>query len=77
MVKIFWRQGAEAILPGMGDEIRSLADAGIMVALARLDDESGLEIGHRLGINLFQALVIWAVMSGVGIQALSLRVCTR
>ena len=58
MAKIFWRQGAETILPGLEDEIRSLADAGIMVALARLDDETGLEIGHRLGINLFHGFYV-------------------
>lgn len=54
VAKIFWRQGAEQILPGFADEIKEMQDNGTRVVLARVDDEAGIEMGHELGITLFQ-----------------------
>ena len=54
MAKIFWRNGAETVLPQYQDHIKAMQDAGISVVIARLDDETGVEIGHSLGITLYQ-----------------------
>lgn len=58
LAKIFWRQGAETNLPRYADNIRYMQDAGITLVLARLDDETGLELGHSLGITLFQGFYV-------------------
>ncbi|MGB0671220.1 MAG: EAL domain-containing protein [Rhodospirillales bacterium] len=58
MVKIFWRQGAEAVLPEHAKDIKRMLDAGIDVVLARIDDRQAVELGHRLGINMFQGFHI-------------------
>jgi hypothetical protein len=64
LAKIFWRQGADAVLPRYADSIRYLLDAGVSLVLARLDDETGVEIGHGLGITMFQGFYIDRLLSG-------------
>ncbi len=54
VAKIFWRPGAETMLPKMRDEIKKMQDAGVIFVIARLDDEAGIQVGQQLGINLFQ-----------------------
>lgn len=54
MAKIFWRQGAEMILPGFAKEIDEMQRHGTRVVLARVDDDLGIEVGHDLGITMFQ-----------------------
>ncbi len=54
MAKIFWRQGAETILPGFAKEIDEMQRNGTRVVLARVDDDLGIEVGHDLGITMFQ-----------------------
>lgn len=54
MTKIFWRQGAEQILPRFRREIEAMLKSGIVVVLARVDDDLGIEVGHDLGITMFQ-----------------------
>ncbi len=54
IAKIFWRQGAEQILPGFAKDIEEMQKTGTRVVLARVDDEVGIEVGHDLGITLFQ-----------------------
>ncbi|MGB0681765.1 MAG: EAL domain-containing protein [Magnetovibrionaceae bacterium] len=58
MVKIFWRQGAETVLPERAKDIKRILDAGIDVVLARIDDSQAVTMGHRLGINMFQGFHI-------------------
>ena len=58
MAKIFWRQGAESVLPRFRKEIERIQDNGTVVVLARVDDETGVEIGHDLGISMFQGFYI-------------------
>lgn len=58
MAKIFWRPGAEEALPQRQDEIKRMQDAGLIFIIARLDDETGLQIGHDLGIELFQGFYV-------------------
>jgi len=56
--KIFWRQGAETVLQGFAREIEELQNAGTQVILARVDDDLGVDVGHDLGITLFQGFYI-------------------
>ena len=60
--KIFWRPGAEEILPAQGDEIKRMQDQGLIFMLARLDDEAGIQVGQDLGITVFQGFCIDALL---------------
>ena len=56
--KIFWRTGAEDVLPAQCDEINKMQDQGMIFIIARLDDEVGIQVGHDLGITVFQGFYI-------------------
>lgn len=56
--KIFWRQGAETVLQNLSKEIEALQDGGTQVILARVDDDLGIQVGHDLGITMFQGFHI-------------------
>jgi hypothetical protein len=56
--KIFWRTGAEDVLPAQCDEIKKMQDQGMIFIIARLDDEVGIQVGHDLGITVFQGFYI-------------------
>lgn len=56
--KIFWRQGAEQILPDFEDDISAMQDSGTQIIFARVDDETAVELGHDLGVNMFQGFYI-------------------
>ncbi len=58
MAKIFWRPGAEDVLPNFKDEIARTQAGGTLIVLARLDDEQGLNTGHQLGITMFQGFFV-------------------
>ncbi|MBT6094823.1 MAG: EAL domain-containing protein [Rhodospirillaceae bacterium] len=58
IAKIFWRNGAESVLPQFRDEIAAMQAAGTVVVLARLDDELGLQVAHDLGIQMFQGFYV-------------------
>lgn len=58
LAKIFWRSGAEKHLVENKDKIAEFQAAGTRFALARLDDEHGVELGHQLGITMFQGFHI-------------------
>lgn len=62
MAKIFWRQGAETILPRFKDDITEMQANGTRVVLARVDDDLGIQIGHELGITMFQGFGIDALI---------------
>ena len=62
MAKIFWRPGAEETLLQQSDEIKKMQDAGLIFIIARLDDETGIQVGHDLGIELFQGFFIDKLM---------------
>ena len=57
-VKLFWREGAENILPDSSKVIQKMLKAGIKVVLARVDDEIAIEVGQSVGIELFQGFYI-------------------
>lgn len=63
MAKIFWRTGAETVLPRHREEIAAVQAAGTIIVLARLDDELGLEVAHDLGITLFQGFFVDDLLS--------------
>lgn len=54
IAKIFWRSGAEEILPKYQKEIDDIQKSGTLLVLARLDDEIGIKVGQDLGITMFQ-----------------------
>ncbi|MBI3113118.1 MAG: hypothetical protein HYZ04_01225 [Rhodospirillales bacterium] len=54
VAKVFWRPGAESMLPKQHAEIKRMQDAGVIFVIARLDDEVGIQVGQQLGITLFQ-----------------------
>jgi len=56
--KIFWRPGAEDVLPAQRDEIKKMQAQGMIFVIARLDDEMGIKVGHDLGITVFQGFCI-------------------
>lgn len=62
--KIFWRQGAETVLQGFTKEIEAMQDAGTQVILARVDDDLGIQVGHDMGITLFQGFHIDDMVKG-------------
>jgi len=56
--KIFWRPGADEVLPAQAEEIKRMQSQGLIFVLARLDDEMGIQVGHDLGITVFQGFYI-------------------
>jgi len=56
--KVFWRQGAENVLQSLTKEVEELQEGGTQVILARVDDDLGIQVGHDLGITLFQGFHI-------------------
>lgn len=66
MAKIFWRQGAEQILPRYRKDIEAMQKAGTRVVLARVDDDLGIDVGHELGITMFQGFHIDKLLEGRG-----------
>jgi len=58
IAKIFWRAGAEEILPKYKKEILDIQQGGTLLVLARLDDEIGLKTGQALGISMFQGFYV-------------------
>ena len=64
MAKVFWRPGAEQILLGFKTEIAEIQKSGTILVLARMDDEVGLNMGHELGISMFQGFYVDDLLSG-------------
>ncbi|HEX9702983.1 MAG TPA: hypothetical protein VGA19_09030 [Rhodospirillales bacterium] len=58
MAKVFWRPGAETVLPKQANEIKRMHEAGVLFVMARVDDELGIQVGQKLGISLFQGFHI-------------------
>ena len=45
-------------MPNFANEIAEIQKNGTVFVLARLDDEVGLNIGHELGITMFQGFYV-------------------
>ncbi len=54
LAKVFWREGSETILPRHKGVIRSMQEKGIVMVLARVDNELGVKTGQACGITMFQ-----------------------
>lgn len=69
--KIFWRPGAEEILPALHGEIKRMQDEGLIFILARLDDEAGIQVGQDLGITVFQGFCIDDLLGAAKSEAMA------
>ena len=58
IAKIHWRTGAEEILKERERAIKYLIDCNVLPVLIRVDNERALEVGARMGINMFQGFLI-------------------
>lgn len=58
MAKIHWRNGAEEILKERERAIKYMLDCNVLPILIRVDDERALDVGARMGINMFQGFLI-------------------
>lgn len=58
IAKIHWRNGAEDILKERERAVKYLIDCGVLPVLIRVDNERALDVGARMGINLFQGFLI-------------------
>jgi hypothetical protein len=58
IAKIHWRNGAEDILKERERAVKYLIDCNVLPVLIRVDNERALEVGARMGINLFQGFLI-------------------
>jgi len=58
IAKIFWRPGAETIIPEMADDIKAMHDSGCMIIMSRVDEDTAVEIGHPLGITMYQGFYV-------------------
>lgn len=58
IAKIHWRNGAEDVLKERERAIKYLIDCSVLPVLIRVDNERALEVGARMGINLYQGFLI-------------------
>lgn len=58
IAKIHWRNGAEEILKERERAIKYLIDCNVVPVLIRVDNDRALEVGARMGINMFQGFLI-------------------
>lgn len=58
IAKIHWRNGAEEILKERERAIKYLIDCNVVPVLIRVDNERALEVGARMGINMFQGFLV-------------------
>ena len=65
MAKVFWRQSAESVLPKCRDDIHAMQEAGVRFVLARVDDQTAVDIGQELGVTLFQGFYVDRLLSGL------------
>ena len=58
IAKIHWRNGAEDVLKERERAIKYLIDCNVVPVLIRVDNEHAIEVGQRMGINMFQGFLI-------------------
>jgi len=58
IAKIHWRNGAEDILKERERAVKYLIDCNVLPVLIRVDNARAIEVGERMGINLFQGFLI-------------------
>lgn len=62
MAKIFWRQGAESLLPDYAEEIAEMQARGRMIIMSRVDEDIAVEVGQDFGINMYQGFYVDRLM---------------
>ena len=58
IAKIHWRTGAEDILKERERAVKYMIECNVAPVLIRVDNERALEVGARMGINMFQGFLI-------------------
>ena len=58
IAKIHWRNGAEEILQERERAIKYMIDCNVLPVLIRVDNARALDVGARMGINMFQGFLI-------------------
>ncbi len=58
MAKIFWRQGAESMLPGLAGDIANMQENDRMIIMSRVDEDIAIEMGTQFGIEMYQGFYI-------------------
>ena len=64
MAKIHWRNGAEEILKERERAIQYMLDCNVLPILIRVDNERALDVGERMGINMYQGFLIDDMLAG-------------
>lgn len=62
MAKVFWRQGAESIMPDFAEEIAEMQQRGRMIIMSRVDEDIAVEVGHSFGISMYQGFYVDRLM---------------
>lgn len=58
IAKVFWRPGAEAIIPDVADDIATMQKSGCMLIMSRVDEDTAVEVGQPLGITMYQGFYV-------------------
>lgn len=58
MAKIFWRQGAESMLPDLANDLEDMQKNGRMLIMSRVDEDVAVETGSAFGINMYQGFYV-------------------
>jgi len=58
IAKVFWRPGAETIIPALADDLKSMQDSGCMIVMSRVDEDAAVETGEALGITMYQGFYV-------------------
>ena len=69
IAKIHWRTGAEEILKERERAVKYMIDCNVAPVLIRVDNERALEVGARMGINMFQGFLIDKMLGQTSGQA--------
>jgi hypothetical protein len=77
IAKIHWRTGAEDILKERQRAIRYMIDCGVLPVLIRVDNERAMEVGMKMGINMYQGFLIDDMMKAKEKQKPDFGVGTR
>ncbi len=58
IAKVFWRPGAETIIPALKQDIAAMQDSGCMIIMSRVDEDAAVETGQPLGITMYQGFYV-------------------
>ncbi len=64
MAKIMWNADAEEVVMQAEKDIRAMQDGGTVMVMAHVDDQQAVDLGHKLGISLFQGYHVDGLLNG-------------